>query len=29
MIQAEHLDIRTVTMGINLRGCISDGHRRR
>ncbi len=23
MIQAEHLDIRTVTMGINLRGCIS------
>ncbi|BAI62933.1 conserved hypothetical protein [Methanocella paludicola SANAE] len=24
MIQAEHLDIRTVTMGINLRGCISD-----
>lgn len=24
MIQAEHLDIRTVTMGISLRGCISD-----
>jgi hypothetical protein len=24
MIQSEHLDIRTVTMGINLRGCISD-----
>jgi uncharacterized protein len=23
MIQAQHLDIRTVTMGINLRGCIS------
>jgi uncharacterized protein (UPF0210 family) len=27
MIQAEHLDIRTVTMGINLRGCISDNVR--
>ena len=24
MIQAEHLDIRTVTMGINLRGCVSE-----
>jgi hypothetical protein len=23
MIQAQHLDIRTVTMGINLRGCVS------
>src|SRR5512138_2590193 len=23
MIQAEHLDIRTVTMGINLKGCAS------
>lgn len=23
MIQAQHLDIRTVTMGINLKGCIS------
>ena len=23
MIQAQNLDIRTVTMGINLRGCIS------
>ncbi|HTY90010.1 MAG TPA: PFL family protein [Methanocella sp.] len=27
MIQAEHLDIRTVTMGISLRGCISDNIR--
>jgi uncharacterized protein (UPF0210 family) len=27
MIQAEHLDIRTVTMGINLHGCISDNVR--
>lgn len=24
MVQAEKLDIRTITMGINLRDCVSD-----
>ena len=24
MVEKEHLDIRTITMGISLRGCIRD-----